>query len=121
MPEITKLFAFLISALTGILSGFGIGGGTLLIILLTFFFSAEQLTAQAINLCYFIPTAGASLLFHGKGGMLDRRAIIWTGCFGVIFSAAGAYISPYIEPRFIQIIFGVILLALGIRELFAEA
>ena len=40
--------------LTGILSSWGIGGGTLLLLCMTLLFGVEQQTAQAINLLYFL-------------------------------------------------------------------
>ena len=73
MPTLSWLPAFFIAAATGILSGYGIGGGTLLILILVLFcaISESQSAAQAINLSYFLPTAGASLFFHAKGGRID--------------------------------------------------
>ena len=57
------LLRALCGLLTGILSAWGIGGGTLLLLCMTLFFGVEQRTAQAINLLYFLPTAGMSLFF----------------------------------------------------------
>lgn len=47
----------LAGAVTGVLSGFGVGGGTLLLIYMTAFAGVEQHLAQGINLLYFLPTA----------------------------------------------------------------
>ena len=60
------IFALVIGLLTGILSGFGIGGGTILMIYLTAFAAFPQKIAQSINLLYFIPTAAAALILHSK-------------------------------------------------------
>ena len=43
--------------LTGILYAWGIGGGTLLLLVMTLFLGVDQLTAQGITLLYFLPTA----------------------------------------------------------------
>ena len=51
---------------TGILSAWGVGGGTLLLLLMTLFLGVDQTQAQGINLLYFLPTAGMSLLEHRK-------------------------------------------------------
>lgn len=48
------LAAVVAGALTGVLSGFGVGGGTLLLIYLTTFAGMEQSQAQGINLLYFL-------------------------------------------------------------------
>ena len=47
----------LIGLISGIISGTGMGGGTILIFLLTFICNIEQHTAQATNLIFFIPTS----------------------------------------------------------------
>ena len=56
---------------TGILSAWGVGGGTLLLLCMTLFLGVDQREAQAINLLFFLPTAGVSLIFHAKNGYLD--------------------------------------------------
>ena len=50
--------------LSGILSGMGVGGGMILIPVLTIFAGASQHTAQTVNLYYFIPSAAAALVVH---------------------------------------------------------
>lgn len=51
------LIALLAGTITGILSAFGIGGGSLLLIYLTSFAAIDQHQAQGINLLYFLPAA----------------------------------------------------------------
>ena len=64
---------------TGILSAWGVGGGTLLLLCMTLLLGVDQRTAQTINLLYFLPTAGMGLLSHrekrpaGKAGAPQRR------------------------------------------------
>ena len=55
------LIALLAGAAAGVLSGFGVGGGTLLLLYLTAFAGVEQHLAQGINLVYFLPAAAAAL------------------------------------------------------------
>ena len=57
---------------TGILSAWGVGGGTLLLLCMTLLLGVDQRTAQTINLLYFLPTAGMGLLSHGKSGLLEK-------------------------------------------------
>ena len=54
----------LIGVATGIISGFGIGGGSLLVLYLTVFAGVSQYTAGGINLLYFIGCAPAALIGH---------------------------------------------------------
>ena len=60
---------------TGILSAWGVGGGTLLLLCMTLLLGVDQRTAQTINLLYFLPTAGMGLLSHGKGGLLEKPVL----------------------------------------------
>lgn len=76
------LFAFLAGTATGILSAFGVGGGTLLLIYLSVFTGIPQQKAQGINLLYFLPASLASLPSHFKNGFVDR-----TACFRPLFVA----------------------------------
>ncbi|MFR2156640.1 MAG: hypothetical protein ACLS43_05710 [Evtepia gabavorous] len=65
------LIALLAGTITGILSAFGIGGGSLLLIYLTSFAAIDQHQAQGINLLYFLP--GRRPPAHHKHGLLDKR------------------------------------------------
>ena len=62
------LLPFAVGAATGILSGFGVGGGTLLLVYLTAVAGVEQHQAQGINLLYFLPAAAMALPGHWKNG-----------------------------------------------------
>ena len=62
----------LVGAATGILSGFGVGGGTLLLVYLTTFAGVDQHLAQGINLLYFLPAALTALPAHWKNGYIRR-------------------------------------------------
>ena len=57
-----------VSALGGIIGGMGMGGGTLLIPLLTLAAGVEQHLAQAINLMSFVPMSIVALIIHKKNG-----------------------------------------------------
>ena len=58
------MLQILIGGLSGIFSGIGMGGGTILIFLLTTFAGLEQHIAQATNLIYFIPTAISAIIVN---------------------------------------------------------
>ena len=50
------MLEILIGTISGIISGIGMGGGTVLIFLLTFMLGIEQHIAQGENLIFFIQT-----------------------------------------------------------------
>ena len=68
--------AVLAGLICGVLSGFGIGGGSLLMVWLTALLSMDQRTAQGINLLYFLPAAGCSLIFHVKNRQIVWKAVV---------------------------------------------
>ena len=110
----------LAGALTGILSGFGVGGGTLLVLYMQNFTEIAQHAAQGINLAYFIPTASASLVGHCRRGFVDRRAFIYTAVSGTVVTALTAWLSGSISPGLARRFFGVFLIFVGIHELNAK-
>ena len=65
--------------ITGMISGFitslGMGGGSILILMLTYFFNVEQQIAQAANLIFFIPTAIVAIIIHFKNKNVDSEKI----------------------------------------------
>ena len=60
------MIEILIGMISGIVSGTGMGGGTILIFLLTFMMGIEQHVAQATNLIFFIPTSIVGIGFFSK-------------------------------------------------------
>ena len=70
------LLPLLAGAAAGILSGFGVGGGTLLLLYLSGFAGLPQAQAQGINLLYFLPAAAASLPAHFKNGYVERSVLL---------------------------------------------
>jgi len=108
---------FIIGLGTGVLSGFGVGGGTLLLIVMTNFLGIEQLIAQGINLLYFIPAAATSLPSHVKNGFVDRQVLKWAVPAGLLTSALAAWLATGMEVELLRKIFGVFLLVVGVSEL----
>lgn len=108
-------------AATGIITGFGIGGGTLLIIYLTMFRDISQLVAQGINLLYFIPTAGSALVSHIKNKRICGKIALYSIASGVITTALASGIAARLDMTFLRRVFGGFLLVVGISELFRKS
>ena len=73
----------------------------------------EQREAQAINLLFFLPTAGISLLFHAKNGYLDGPVWRRAALPGAAASLLAALLSLRWDPRLLRIPFGLFLLYAG--------
>ncbi len=112
------LLALLAGTVTGILSAFGVGGGSLLLIYLTTFAGVSQHTAQGINLVYFLPAAAAALPAHHKNGLLERRVLLPAILAGLAAAACTAVLSNHLDTGLLRKLFGLFLLYIGLRELF---
>ena len=111
------LLRALCGLVTGILSVWGVGGGTLLLLCMTLFFGVEQRTAQAINLLYFLPTAGVSLFAHRKNGYLDRCALRAAIPLGTLCALAAALLATVLDSGALRRPFGLFLLYAGLSVL----
>ena len=114
---LTWLLSLAVGLLTGILSGFGIGGGTILMIYLTAFAAFPQKIAQGINLLYFIPTAAASLLLHSKHHQVEWKAVLPAALCGCVTAAGFSLLSLGLELGLLKKLFGVFLILTGLSEL----
>ena len=103
---------------TGILSAWGVGGGTLLLLLMTLFLDVDQVAAQGINLLYFLPTAAVGLIFHAKNGLLDKTLLKNAAPFGTVFAAIGAWVSTTVDVALLRKPFGIYLLLAAAVTLF---
>lgn len=106
------LFGFI----AGIFGGLGMGGGTLLIPLLTIFLGLDQKLCQGINLVSFLVMALFSLIIHYKNGYIQTKGIWYIILSGIIFSAIGALIAGNTPSQVLRIAFGIFLCVLSIIE-----
>ena len=105
---------------TGILSSWGVGGGTLLLLVMTLFLGVDATTARAINLLYFLPTAAVSLFFHRKNGLLDKNAMKTAIFPGLPAAALASWLATTADTALLQKPFGVFLLAVGVSMLWPK-
>lgn len=110
------ILPFLVSCATGVLSGWGVGGGTLLIIFMTAVRGVPQRAAQGINLLYFIPCSGAALFSHIKNGLIEKTAVYAAVC-GALTAAGAAFAAAHIDAGLMKKLFSVFLLYTGVSEL----
>jgi len=111
------LLPLLVGFGTGILSSWGVGGGTLLLLIMTLFLGVDPDTARAINLLYFLPTAGISLLFHHKNRLLDKTTLRCAIPAGLAAAAAASALAAAVEVTALQKPFGIFLLFTAVMTL----
>lgn len=117
MPDLNWLSGLLAGGITGLLSAFGLGGGTLLLLWLTLFAGMAQQTAQGVNLLYFLPVSAASLPAHFRNGYLKKDLVLWAAGAGALAAAGAAYLATGLDTQLLRKCFGVYLLVMGLVEL----
>lgn len=105
-------------ALGGVLGGMGMGGGTLLIPLLTLFTDIKQKEAQGINLIVFVPMAIVALVIHFKNKLINIKAGVYCIITGAIFSVLGAILALQLKSENLKLYFGIFLIVLSAFQFF---
>lgn len=111
------MVAFLVAAATGVLTGAGIGGGTLLLLYLTGVQDIAQGAAQGINLSYYLATAAPALVGHIRKKRVAVKTVLPALVAALIGAGAGAALSAIIDADLLRRLFGVLWIAIGAREL----
>ena len=108
----------LIGIISGVFSGVGMGGGTILIFLLTVFVGLEQHIAQATNLIYFVPTAISAIIVNYKNKNIDTKLAGFMSVCGIIGAIIGAIISIKLDVQKLRKAFGIFLVIIAIHEIY---
>lgn len=115
------LTALLAGAAAGVLSGFGVGGGTLLLIYMTAFAGVDQHLAQGINLLYFLPAGLMALPAHLKNGYVVTPVLLPAIGAGLALAALAAWAATALDVEVLRKCFGAFLIIVGTMELFGKA
>lgn len=107
-----------IGAIAGVVSGMGMGGGTMLIFLLTTLVGLEQHIAQATNLIFFIPTSISAILVSLKNKKVNIKLAIIISMCGVIGAIIGAQIAIKTDVSKLRRYFGYFLAIIAIHEIY---
>ena len=109
----------LIGFISGIISGTGMGGGTILILLLSIIMGLDQHVSQATNLVFFDPKAIAANFISLRKKNIDVKLGITIVIVGVVGATIGAIISSKMNVNLLRKIFGVFLLIIAIYEIYS--
>ena len=107
-----------VALFVAILSGLGVGSAGLLVVFLTTIQQVPQLTAQGLNLAFFLFSSGAALTVH-----LLRTPILY-GCVllllmgGIPGSLLGAVLAHTLPEEILRHAFGILLILSGAIGLF---
>ena len=113
-----NILGIVISVISGIITGIGLGGGTFLIIGLTIFMGVEQKIAQSVNLFFFIPTALTSIIINARRGKVKWNIAFFVIVFSIIGAILGSIIATKIKINVLKKLFGVFIGIIAIYEIF---
>lgn len=104
--------------ISGIISGMGMGGGTVLILCLSIFLGVNQKIAQGVNLIFFIPTSIAAIAVNIKEKNINFKIAKIVIAFGIIGAVVGAIIARTINVNLLRKLFGIFLGFIAIHEIY---
>ena len=94
------------------------GGGTILIFLLTYISGLEQHIAQATNLIFFIPTSIVAIIVNIKNKNIRFRVATMISVFGILGAIIGANLSIHTNVYKLKKLFGIFLAIIAIHEIY---
>ena len=114
-----RFLVYLLAGLAGgILGGMGMGGGTVLIPILTMFCGVPQHLAQSVNLLSFLPMAAVSLRVHAGNGLLDTNNILWMIVPATLLSVLGGILVQGVAAGTLRVGFGAFLCLLSVYQFY---
>lgn len=114
------IYNILAAFFSGLAGSMGLGGGGVLVLYLVLCLSENQLTAQGINLLFFIPCAIVSVIVYSR-----KKLIVWKSAIPMIIGGLcgvllGAWLTNVIHTDILGKTFGGLLLLIGLKELFGK-
>ena len=98
----------------GILGGMGLGGGTLLIPILSVFFKFSAHASQAVNLASFVPMAVVAVILHLKNKLIEKKGVLYIIIPATIVGIGASLISVNIKGEVLSRCFGGFLTLLAV-------
>lgn len=108
---------FVVSASVALLSGLGVGSGGLLVVFLTEYRDIGQLFAQGVNLLFFIFSSGAATAVNLRKRRIAYGGVLLMSLGGIVGAVIGAIFASMIDPAYLRMGFGAMLLIGGIPAL----
>lgn len=97
----------------GVLGGMGMGGGTLLIPILTLLLDIPQNAAQWLNLLSFIPMSIVAVSIHAKNKLIVKKALPLTIIPAALAAIFAAWLASKTEVGVLRSVYGIFLIVSG--------
>ncbi len=113
------MLEFFTGIISGMVSGIGMGGGAILILVLSVFMGIDQHIAQATNLVFFIPTSISAIITTIKEKLINWKIGLPVAISGVVGAIIGAKISVKLDVKYLKRYFGIFLILITIYEIYS--
>jgi uncharacterized membrane protein YfcA len=101
---------------TGTLAGLlGVGGGVLMVPLLTLALGRSQHVAEATSLLVILPTAVAATVVLARRGVGNLRTGFTIGIFGAAGSVGGSIAALHLPGEALRIVFAAFMVVVALR------
>ena len=104
-----------------ILSGMGVGSAGLFILYLTLVAGYPQPQAQALNLLFFILSAGSAMLCHARTRRIPKKLAALLILCALPGSVLGNHLVNILDADLIRKLFGGMLIVTGLPALFRDS
>ena len=115
MNYITPIIA---GFLSGLIGSMGFGGGGILIIYLVIFTNTQQITAQGINLVFFIPCATLATIIYFVKKQIDFKPILPIISGGIIGALIAGLLLKNLYSDILSKVFACFLIITGLFNLY---
>lgn len=109
----------LIGIVSGTVAALGMGGGTILILLLGIFTNMNQHLIQGTNLIFFVPTSITAIYMNIKNKTIDYKKAIIIIFSGIIGAVIGSKLSFEFDSSTLKKYFGIFLLIIAFFEIYS--
>jgi len=107
-----------VGLLAGVLAGLlGIGGGVIMVPVMTLAFGLPPVVAKGTSLAVIVPTAIVGTWRNARARNVDVRAAAIVGVAGSASAAVGGVVSARLPDTAANVLFGLLLLAISARML----
>ena len=113
------MLEFFTGIISGMVSGIGMGGGAILILVLSVFMGVDQHIAQATNLVFFIPTSISAIITTIKEKLINWKIGLPVAISGIVGAIIVAKISVKLDVKYLKRYFGIFLMLITIYEIYS--
>lgn len=115
-----SIFLILISIVSGVVAGMGIGGGSIFILLTTIFNLLEHKQAQGYNLIMFIAVGIATTIYNIKNKNIDFKNLLKLIIPVCVGSICGIFLLKIIDEKILKNCFYLFMVIIGLYEIFSS-